>query len=589
MDTFGILSPDGHPLFVADLPNESGSGNPHHQYVRSEQELQRFIATRDKPGRALYYTVAHLAEGGWRTKENVVASHWVWTEVDFKDHADITPKEILRRIHASPRRPNLIVFSGHGYHVFWRLAEPVDARPGEAQQRLEEVLRLAGTYLGGDSSVAEAARLMRLPGSHNTRKEGESLLSKICKFDELSCDLDDLLDLFLEVHPVLPEPVKQKASGGEPEEPNRDGPVDVEAALADMEFESGTGNGINATVCRVIPSLLRKGEHPGDVLEHVVSAVMGMAKRCSLKWSETVEIQATRKRILSAYNNLLLKDYDPATRKIPEWLPGEYHARWIEVTETGCRPCFGFNAHGFYIRKPQERAAFGTPQLEDEPARRRRKQPDDDGPSVGEAQAAGETRSRASSTKRILVLRPFVPFDTAALPQREWLYGKHYQRRTVSMTAGPGGMGKTSLGMVELVAMVTARNLLGEQPTERLRVWLHNGEDPLDEIHRRLAAICQHYEISQEELRDYLWITSGNEFPLRVAKGYTNLQVDRALVQQISDAIGANQIDLAAFDPFVTMHSVSEGDPGKMDTVVRLFAGIADEHGACIELNPHVR
>jgi len=40
MDTFGILSPDGHPLFVADLPNERGSGNPHHQYVRSEQELQ---------------------------------------------------------------------------------------------------------------------------------------------------------------------------------------------------------------------------------------------------------------------------------------------------------------------------------------------------------------------------------------------------------------------------------------------------------------------------------------------------------------------------------------------------------------------
>jgi hypothetical protein len=54
-------------------------------------------------------------------------------------------------------------------------------------------------------------------------------------------------------------------------------------------------------------------------------------------------------------------------------------------------------------------------------------------------------------------------------------------------------------------------------------------------------------------------------------------------------AIGTNQIDLAAFDPFVTMHSVSEGDPGKMDTVVRLFAGIADEHGASIELNHHVR
>jgi hypothetical protein len=50
--TFDILSPDGHPLFVADLPNERGDGAPHHQYVRNEQELQRFIATRDKPGRA---------------------------------------------------------------------------------------------------------------------------------------------------------------------------------------------------------------------------------------------------------------------------------------------------------------------------------------------------------------------------------------------------------------------------------------------------------------------------------------------------------------------------------------------------------
>ena len=279
--------------------------------------------------------------------------------------------------------------------------------------------------------------------------------------------------------------------------------------------------------------------------------------------------------MLSTLNNLLVKDYDPASGEIPSWLHGDFHEVWTAKLAEGHRPEFGFNAHGFYIRKQQIRSATRNP-----------KEPDRDN---SEAQAPDSPQPRAQSTKRVLVLRPFIPFDPAALPQREWLYGKHYQRRTVSMTAGPGGMGKTSLGMVELVAMATARNLLGEQPTERLRVWLHNGEDPLDEIHRRLAAICQHYNISQEELRDYLWITSGNEFPLRVAKGYTNLQVDRALVQQMSDAIGANQIDVAAFDPFVTMHSVSEGDPGKMDSVVRLFAGIADEHNAAIELNHHVR
>ena len=143
--------------------------------------------------------------------------------------------------------------------------------------------------------------------------------------------------------------------------------------------------------------------------------------------------------------------------------------------------------------------------------------------------------------------------------------------------------------MVELVAMATARNLLGEQPTERLRVWLHNGEDPLDEIHRRLAAICQHYDISQEELRDYLWITSGNEFPLRVAKGYTNLQVDRALVQQMSRC-HRRQPNRRRRLRSLRHHAFRfRGRPGKMDSVVRLFAGIADEHDAAIELNHHVR
>src|SRR5262245_45628481 len=150
-------------------------------------------------------------------------------------------------------------------------------------------------------------------------------------------------------------------------------------------------------------------------------------------------------------------------------------------------------------------------------------------------------------------------------------------------------MGKSSNDMVEAIAMATARNLLGEQPEARLRVWYHNGEDPRDEIDRRLAAICQHYRIPMEELQGYLWTTSGTEFPLRVAKGYANLEIDTELVRQISVNINYNQIDVACFDPFVTLHSVSEVDSGKMDAVVRLFAGIADENAATIEIAHHVR
>ena len=68
--------------------------------------------------------------------------------------------------------------------------------------------------------------------------------------------------------------------------------------------------------------------------------------------------------------------------------------------------------------------------------------------------------------------------------------------------------------------MATCRDLLGEQPTQRLKVWFHNGEDNLEELRRRVAAICQHYSIPLGELEGWLFLTSGDEVPLRVATGY---------------------------------------------------------------------
>jgi RecA-family ATPase len=53
--------------------------------------------------------------------------------------------------------------------------------------------------------------------------------------------------------------------------------------------------------------------------------------------------------------------------------------------------------------------------------------------------------------------------------------------------------------------------------------------------------------------------------------------------------MGQMAVDLAVFDPFVTMHSVSEVDTGKMDTVVRVFAGLAQDHHAAVDVVHHVR
>ena len=84
-------------------------------------------------------------------------------------------------------------------------------------------------------------------------------------------------------------------------------------------------------------------------------------------------------------------------------------------------------------------------------------------------------------------------------------------------------------------------------------------------------------------------MTSGNEVPLRVAKGYSNLTIDTRLIKCITEAIGDNQIDATILDPLVTLHGVPENDTGKMDTVVRIFAGIADQQNCAVELSHHTR
>jgi RecA-family ATPase len=151
-------------------------------------------------------------------------------------------------------------------------------------------------------------------------------------------------------------------------------------------------------------------------------------------------------------------------------------------------------------------------------------------------------------------LPEFEPFDPASLPPRDWLFGRHLQRGAVSGTVGHGGRGKTTLCMVEAISMATCRNLLGEQPRERLRVWFHE----MKELYRRLAGVCQHYQIDQEELRGWLYLTNAEIFPLRVASGGVEFRMDEPLVELIHRQIHDKQIDVAVFDPLVSLHGVQE-------------------------------
>jgi hypothetical protein len=183
----------------------------------------------------------------------------------------------------------------------------------------------------------------------------------------------------------------------------------------------------------------------------------------------------------------------------------------------------------------------------------------------------------------------FKPLDEATLPPRRFLYGKHYQRGTPSGTISPGGIGKSSLGIIEGLAMATGRNLLGEQPEERCRVWIHNGEDGLDELNRRVVAACKHYGTPQTELDGWLILTSGTQFPLRIARGFSDLKIDDELIGEMTKFISEKEIDVAILEPLVTLHNTDGNSPEKMDAVVRVFKQLAEVCDCAIEVTAHTR
>jgi hypothetical protein len=189
-----------------------------------------------------------------------------------------------------------------------------------------------------------------------------------------------------------------------------------------------------------------------------------------------------------------------------------------------------------------------------------------------------------------LRLTPFEWKEPANLPQRQFLYGRHIIRKYVSALVAPGGVGKTSLVVTDAVAMASGLNLIGADPARPLRIWLWNGEDPRDELERRLAATCLHYGLTKQAIGDRLFFDSGREMEIVLAtQGTRGAEVAKPVEDGLINALREARIDVLIVDPFVSAHRVSENDNMAIDLVAKTFGRIAEKANCAVELVHHVR
>ena len=106
---------------------------------------------------------------------------------------------------------------------------------------------------------------------------------------------------------------------------------------------------------------------------------------------------------------------------------------------------------------------------------------------------------------KIEILDP-ITWQDKPVPERRWLVADMIPLCNVTMLSGDGGVGKSIVALLLMVACALGRQWLGKQ-TKPCKVFGLFAEDDEDELHRRLGDIARHYDAELGDL-EHLQVSS---------------------------------------------------------------------------------
>ena len=275
-------------------------------FTDDARDAESFIMRNTKPDLATYFCVNPLRDDTRRRDADTVSELMgAIVDIDLKGVA-ATREEVLRYLESGARlRPTCVVDSGHGFHCYFLFKEPLEATP-ENKARVRELNEMLIEHFAGDVNCKDAARLLRLPFSFNT-KFGEKLPVEILWFDDRYFEPRDIKE-WLREEPTkferlappkderIIEPEKDgKAAGNghagngatDPFEAYGEkfkGPIDVDQRLCDMRFHGAGDSGVHVTQLSVTAALLNRGVPIDEVATRVLRATEAFADAAGLKW-----------------------------------------------------------------------------------------------------------------------------------------------------------------------------------------------------------------------------------------------------------------------------------------------------------------
>jgi hypothetical protein len=342
-------------IYLCSLPNERNGGRPAEICGRGDgSRLDTLVLqTWDRADRGSFFCVNTLTPGqARRSKETVHEIVCLHVDIDFAK-INTPPDAVLVQLLALEYPPSEIVRSGHGLHGYWILTESLAVTP-EIVLQVETALRGFADVLGGDPAVAEVARLMRVPGSHNT-KGGARLPVTVVHDSSARYELDDLCEWIKDTRVLIPRKGVERVAANPFLAINIPvgGPtVDIDARLAAMAFQGAGDASIHATQLSVTAALLNKGVPVDAVVHTVLDATRVAAGAAGSKWNWTAEEKTIRgmcdawarkklngqhppKHAVAAMDDLLAAEFKPMEHFIPDLIPADCATLLVSKPKVG--------------------------------------------------------------------------------------------------------------------------------------------------------------------------------------------------------------------------------------------------------------
>lgn len=177
--------------------------------------------------------------------------------------------------------------------------------------------------------------------------------------------------------------------------------------------------------------------------------------------------------------------------------------------------------------------------------------------------------------------------DGKALPDRESLVPGLIPMKTTTLLYGDGGTGKSLLALQLACATALGRPWLGMPAREGRAIYL-TAEDDLDELHRRLWAICSAEGVGLGELHR-LTIRSmvGEDALLATLDPRANVLAPTKLHEEIDALMGEQCPSLVVLDTLADLFPGNENDRALARQFIGLLKGPAYNHGAAVVLLAH--